>query len=121
VSDHPDDLADRVEVAGTSGFTILPPHDALLDDEEAAAVLRVSTSTIHRWAAEGRLAYHRLGRRGRRLFTGADIKAFLRSTRQERTTLGQRVSATLGTCRRRGPGRSRPRASATGKRERGPS
>ncbi len=71
----------------------LPPDDSLLDAEETGEVLRVSKSTVLRWAAAGAIAFSRVG--GRTLFLGADIRAFVASKRQERCTLGQKVGAVL--------------------------
>ena len=77
----------------SNDLRFLPPDDSLLDAEETGEVLRVTKSTVLRWAAAGDIAFSRVG--GRTLFLGADIRAFVASKRRERCTLGQKVGAVL--------------------------
>ncbi len=52
--------------------------DRLLTLEEVAALLRVSQATVRRWTNAGRLPCYRPGgRSGRRLFSSAQLRAFL--------------------------------------------
>ncbi|MHC4934015.1 MAG: helix-turn-helix domain-containing protein [Planctomycetota bacterium] len=76
---------------------LLPPENALLDAAEAGALLKVTRSTVLRWAAAGEIAYSRIG--GKTLFLGADLRAFVRSRRRERRTLGQKVGEVSRRCR----------------------
>lgn len=39
------------------------PEEKLLTVKEAAAFMKVSTSTIHNWKREGRIPFHSIGRR----------------------------------------------------------
>jgi excisionase family DNA binding protein len=75
---------------------LLPPDDALLDASEAAQVLKVSRSTVLRWAAARDIAFSRVGRRT--MFLGADVRAFVLSKRTKRSTLGQRAGEVLRRC-----------------------
>ena len=76
---------------------VLPPDGALLDAKQAGQVLKVSRSSILRWAAAGEIAFSRIG--GRTMFLGADIRAFVKSKRCERSTLGQKVGDVIRRCR----------------------
>ena len=71
----------------------LPHDDALLDARETGKVLKVSKSTVARWAAAGEIAFSRIG--VRHMFLGADIRAFVLSKRKERSTLGQKAGKVL--------------------------
>jgi hypothetical protein len=51
--------------------------DSLLNTKEAARFLRVSEASIRRWSDAGVLPVQRVGRRGERRFTPADMRRFL--------------------------------------------
>ena len=53
----------------------------LLDVEEAAARLRVSVSTMHKYTSGRDIAFYKLG--GRLYFDEKDLVAFVRSRRKE--------------------------------------
>lgn len=49
-----------------------------LDTAQAAAILRVSTSTVRRWADVGRIPHYRTPG-GRRRYQEADVRAYARA------------------------------------------
>lgn len=61
--------------------TAAGPETPFLNVGEAAEYLTVSTRTLRRYVAEGRLAYYRVGRELR--FKRADLDRYLESLRRE--------------------------------------
>ncbi len=57
----------------------LKKADAMLTCSGVAIMLHVHVNTVRRWTNEGLLECHRIGHRGDRRFTEAQIKAFLKS------------------------------------------
>jgi len=56
----------------------MAPDGDLIGLSEAARMLGVGTTTLHRWAAAGRVRYFEVGPYRRRRFLRADILALLR-------------------------------------------
>lgn len=53
------------------------PVPLLLTPEQVADILQVEVATLRRWVTEGRVPFHRIGRKTR--FSNADVEAIIKS------------------------------------------
>jgi len=64
----------------------MPYHSRLLSTTEAAKYLGVHANTVRRWETQGLIQAYRLGTRGDRRFTHAELHRFLTAPGQGRNT-----------------------------------